>query len=569
MTAEKMTGYPSIDKPWLKYYSEKTINVPLPKCTIYESIYENNRNYPNDIALLYFGKKITYKKLFAEIEKTAKAFVTVGVKAGDNVALCTPAVPEAIYSILALNRLGANAVMLNPTFPQAQLLERIRETEASVLFVVNEVYHAVEKLISQTQIETIISCPAVNSLGAVVKTIKKVKKIEGTLKWNCFISQGKSAILPGTLSYQPQYSALMVYSSGTTGASKGIQLTNDSINATITDYGISGFDIERQDRYFAQIPIWFSTGIAITILVPLFYGITVILEPMYDFEIFYKHITKYRPHFLITASGLLDYLMENRPINPSYAFFKYLVVGGEYVTSQFEKKCNAWLEKNRNFNMLHKGYGMCECGGTVTSTTANCNAISSSGIPTPHVTVAAFDLETGIELKYGQRGELRVLTPCGMSGYFNNPEATASFFREDEQGRVWSCTGDMGYVAEDGSVYVDGRISESYQNENGKTVYLFDIERAILSAPNARQCRVVTSEVDGKITHIAHVTLMAHNTQEKVLSEIMAVCKEKLDSDHMPTLIKFYPDALPIAASGKIDTAALAVDNSINTLKYI
>ena len=95
MSKSNLTGYPSIDKPWLKYYSENAFNAQLPECTIYQNIYNHNKDYPNDVALLYFGKKITYRQLFCEVEKAEKAFIAQGVKRGDNVALCVPATPEA------------------------------------------------------------------------------------------------------------------------------------------------------------------------------------------------------------------------------------------------------------------------------------------------------------------------------------------------------------------------------------------------------------------------------------------------------------------------------------------
>lgn len=113
MAKKIITGYPSIDKPWLKYYSDEEINAEIPQGTIYNQIYENNIKFPHDIALLYFGKRITYKTMFKKTEHVAKVLVSYGVKDGDNVAVCMPALPETIYLILALNKVGANAVLLN------------------------------------------------------------------------------------------------------------------------------------------------------------------------------------------------------------------------------------------------------------------------------------------------------------------------------------------------------------------------------------------------------------------------------------------------------------------------
>ena len=104
-TPEKeLTGYPSIDKPWLKYYSEEAINAPLPECTIYEYLWANNKDHLDDVALIYFGRKITYRKLFENIDRAAEAFKSLGVESGDIVAMALPNVPENIYCMYAINK---------------------------------------------------------------------------------------------------------------------------------------------------------------------------------------------------------------------------------------------------------------------------------------------------------------------------------------------------------------------------------------------------------------------------------------------------------------------------------
>lgn len=552
MENKNLTGYPSIDKPWLKYYSEEAIHAPLPECTVWENIYKNNKMHLTDIALLYFGKKLSYRQLFTEIEKTARALAFLGVKNGENVAIYMPAVPETIYTILALNKLGANAGMINPTFSEKQMTDRINEMNAAVMVVVNELYATVQNVIPKTTIKHVVTCPAVNSLGRFVRLVKKVKPIPETISWNTFIRQAQSTSYT-TAAYEKNKPAIMVFSSGTTGASKGIQLTNDGINATACEYEHGGFGFQRQEIFFAQVPIWFSTGISVTMLVPLIHGVTVILEPVYDFELFHKHILKYKPNFLVTATGLLDYLMNSQPKAEAYRHFKYLVAGGEYVSPSAEQKYNQWLLDNQSAQVLHKGYGMCECGGTVTSTNKQSNVIGAAGIPLPHVTVAAFDLETGEEKRYGERGEIRVLSPCRMRGYYKKPAETANYFHTDENGNTWCRTGDMGYVAEDGNVYVSGRISDSYVNPDGKTVYLFDIERAVLDIPQIRQCKAVAHEINGKMTHICHIVLVDNADQEETLRAVKNHCAQTLNPEHQPELIRLYCKALPVAPSGKLN----------------
>ena len=555
---QKLTGYPSIDKPWLKYYTQEAIDAKLPECTIWENLYEHNKEHPSDIAILYFGKKITYRQLFSEVDRTARSLSYFGVKDGDNVVLCMPAMPEAIYVILALNKMGANAAMLNPTFTESQLTDRINELEPSVMIVANEFYKVVKNVIPKTTVRHVIECSIVNSLGLFVKKVKKVKHILDCMDWNEFIRCGKDCAYI-TAKYEKQKPAIVVFSSGTTGASKGIQLSNDGINATISEYG--AYDFNEQDVYFAQTPIWFSTGIVVTIMVPLVHGIKTVLEPIYDFEIFYKHIRKFKPNYLITPTGLLDYLMNKKPVSKAYKQFKYLAAGGEYVTPNMEQKYNQWLLRNNNANGLHKGYGMCECGGTVTSTNEYNNMVGSSGIPLSHVVVAAFDIVTGEEKKYMERGEIRVITPCRMLGYYKKPLETEKYFKKDVDGNVWACTGDMGYVSEDGNVFVCGRINDSYVNSEGDTIYLFDIERAVLDIEQVRQCKAVAQDINGEKTHVCHIVFYENVQVDSVFNAIKEHCRKKLPENHQPHLFRIYGDALPVAPSGKLNIAQMQSDS--------
>lgn len=560
-----ITGYPSKDKPWCRYYSQDALNAKLPETTIYNYIYEANKEHLDDTSLLFFGKKVSYRKLFIEIANAAKALVSVGVKPGDNIAICMPAIPETIYIIFAANRLGANVCMLNPCFTEEQLTDRLKETEAAIFITVNEFYQKLQPVINKVKPETLVCCSVVNSLGPIVKFVKKVKKIPNALDWYEFIRSGHNTDLPEVFIPEHDLPAIMVYSSGTTGASKGIQLTNYSVNATILDSSEVFLEMQRGDKFFIQIPVWFSTGISVTLLVAMYYGLTAIMEPIYDFEIFYEHIKKYRPNYLITATSLIDWLMEKKNYCKAYADFKCLAVGGEYITPQAEKRCNEWLAQNGNKIMLQKGYGMCELGGTTTAASVRYNVVGSAGLPMPHVMVSAFDLETGKELNYGQRGELRVISPCTMSGYYKHPDETAKFFHKDEKGQIWACTGDMGYISEDGNVFVDGRLSDSYTDKNGSTIYLFDIERTVLSIAQVRQCKVVAMEYQGEIIAVPHIVLLSDNDTDEVISKIHEACINNLAENHIPKYYALYTDALPVSLSGKFDTAKMK--NSIELLK--
>ena len=134
---KKLTGYPSIDKPWLKYYSEEAINTKLPECTIFEYIYEKNKTNLEKPALRYFNKVFTYSHMFAYIDKATKGFSAIGVKKGELVSLCMLTMPETIYSIYSLNKLGAVCNLIEPRTNAELIKDRINDSNSRVLVVVD------------------------------------------------------------------------------------------------------------------------------------------------------------------------------------------------------------------------------------------------------------------------------------------------------------------------------------------------------------------------------------------------------------------------------------------------
>ena len=207
-------------------------------CTVYQNIYQHNKEHLSETALEYFGVKITFSKLFEHVEACAKALLSNGVRAGDCVTLCTAGTPEAVYIVLACSKIGALANFVNPMFQPAQIRDRINETNAAFLFVLDKLYASVSSILSETCIRHLVVLPATASLPAPLRILAELKSpLEPELKqalhenskhslWSAFIKTGSSYASPTEAPYQKDTPVVMVYSSGTTGASKGIVLTN-------------------------------------------------------------------------------------------------------------------------------------------------------------------------------------------------------------------------------------------------------------------------------------------------------------------------------------------------------
>ena len=138
MKEQKNTGYPSIDKPWLKYYSEAAINGEIPKCTVFRNIYNNNKRNLSEVAIKYFGNQITYEQLFKKVDECSKSLINLGINKGDCIAICAAAVPEVIYLMLSCSKIGAIANFINPLFTNEQKINLINNTNATLMFVLDE-----------------------------------------------------------------------------------------------------------------------------------------------------------------------------------------------------------------------------------------------------------------------------------------------------------------------------------------------------------------------------------------------------------------------------------------------
>ena len=567
---KKLTGYPSMDKPWLKYYSEEAISSSLLQGTLYENIQKNNCDYPDQIALIYFGRKITYRQMFECIEQTRNAFLNYGIKKGDKVILFTSATPETVYTILALCRIGAVANMINPLFTEEQVVDRINETDASLMIVLDQLYDRVSDVIEKTCVKTAVvvpvygSMPSVMGLAARLKMKKDIPYGKSVISWKDFACDAKNDAPDAA--YEKDRPLVMVYSSGTTGASKGIVLTNDGINATLSNYFRQEyFPRERGETFLQMIPVWFSTGVVLSILMPLCMGVSVILEPVFSKESFARDIKKYQPNMTLAATSLWLYAMKcNELKNSDLSAMRYPITGGELVLPRVEAALNEFLNAHGCTAPLLKGYGMCELGGTVTTDSADHCKPGAAGYPIMGVTVAAFDMETNAEKRYGERGELRVASPCRMKEYFKNPEATKEYFWTDDNGTVWGRTGDMGYVDEDGFVYVLGRCSDHFRSQANRDVYCFDIENVILDNANVAQWEVVgLPDGAGYNVPVAQIVLEDNCTTsaEDLLSQIDEHCVTILDPDYVPCGYKIV-EAFPVKNNGKRDMELIRQDRT-------
>ncbi len=573
MSYQPLTGYASIDKPWERFYEGTEKSSIFLNTTPYQGLVNNNSNYPDEIALEYFGAKISFGELIKNIDMVAKSLEVYGVKKGNYVTICSTTTPEVIYAFYAISKIGAVANVISPFYTPEELLARINECNSKLIIMVDKFLPKFKELLNKSKDKKIIVLPMMNS--SVLRFITPKYKIDARaneVAWKTFIKDGACRNEAVVDVYEPKKAQAMVYSSGTTGASKGIVLSVDSFQKLINAYGNSGFDTSRRQKVYQNIPPWHSTGLSLGINFPLSFGVRVCIDPRFDHTVFIKNVLKFKPEYILTNTSMYQGFTFEKSLKllkgKSLSFLKYPVEGGEPLTEKDIANIEGVFKDHGSNARLLNGYGECECGATVTTDiTSHKFSNSASGIPLPEITVVSIFDDNFKELTYGERGNILVKTEIGMIEYFNNPVATEEFFYVDEKGERWSKTGDIGYMEEDGSLVVLGRKSD-FSVIEGKRIYNFDIERSVLSCNKVKLCEIQTHpENDNQlVAHIVWeneiVSLLKQQPEKQTefLMEIQEGVKKVMGISEAVPHSFCIRESFPSAHSGKRDISFIKRD---------
>ena len=501
MENKKLTGYPSIDKPWLKYYSEEAINAPLPECTLWQYLWENNKEYLFQTAITYYGKDITYACIFDEIKKYVASFVKLGIKKGDYVTIMSMQTPETIACIYALNYLGAVCNMVYVTLTQAELVRVLENTNSKALFVLDLDIEKINRIAESVEIP-VITLSVNNSMPTVVKVLmgfkgKKTKIHNKVMQYKDFISLGKGETIP-ECEKDADAIAIIVYTSGTTGEPKGVMLSNRNVNTIALECQVTHcYPNPRGQTFLNAMPPFLGYGIAMMNLAFCSGIVQIILLSSNPDEIA-KAVVKYKPNRIVYGPKLAEALIRN--VKGDLSFLMEYAGGGEAISEENEKAINSFLPMHGANIKYTGGYGMSEAASAVCSQQNQIDEYKyrSVGIPYPPTNVKVVDTDTDKELEYNKIGELCFSTPSLMVGYYKNKQATDQVIKVDEKGTRWIHTGDLGYVDEDGFIFIKGRMKRIFTTfgSDGSMYKLFPqrIEEFISKMTEVLACGIVVKE---------------------------------------------------------------------------
>lgn len=563
-------GYLTIDKPWLKYYSDESIMADLPKQTIYEYIKSKNCMGYDRIAIEYFGNKLTYKQLIEKIDDCAKSLVALGVKKGDIVTVCMPTTPEMVFIFYALSKIGAVSNMIDPRKSAKEIEEYSNEVGSKVFLGIHVAEEKYVELRKNTTVEHVIICTPYESfwkpLGSALKfkdSLGKKKKLNDALSWNEFMKLGKkNEQKVEMVKYSENMPVTIVHTGGTTGKAKGVVLSNDNINIGAHQCEVSGLNFKDRGTWLDIMPPFIVYGVGNGLHLPLSMGMKVILMPSFDPTKYDDIILKHKPNYMAGVPSHYGYLLKSKKMeNVDLSFIKTPIVGGDKMDYTLEAEVNKFLSEHNCGTKIIKGYGMSEVDAAVSvCINGEINRLKSVGIPLPDTVIGVFDPETDNELSYNEHGEIRISGPNVMVGYYNNPVEEKKIMHVDEVGARWIYSGDSGYYDDDSYLYVDGRYKEMIIRPDGFKVYPNAIEEVILLHSAVSECKVVGcrdySESQGELPK-AFIILNGNDFDyELVLEEIRELCRVHLAEYSLPFDYEIL-DKFPTTSIGKINTIAL------------
>ena len=558
---KKLTGYPSIDKPWLKYYSEKTINDSLPEYTLFEYLWENNKNHLDHAAFNYFGNKISYGELFWLIERAANGFSSIGVREGDIVTVFSINTPETIVCLYALNQIGAIPNMEYVTLTKNQAIDDVRLCKSKTVIILDALLSNFSCLADLACVQHVVILPVSESLPPVKRMLYRLKtKTEPcnkSIQFDTLLKQGNQY---QKASYKKDGPAVIVHSGGTTGNPKGVELSNDNLNYIAWVFKNNRNDAERGDSWLCAIPLFHAFGLAMGVIFPLSLGMQLILAVHYTDRELVRLFIKHKPNHIMGSGAHVPSIQTNKKIRKmDLSFFKTCGLGGTPLTEEKEKELVEFLSSRGSIAKASIGYGMSETSSAIaTELNRYYGKAGSAGIILCKSNVKVIDTDSGKELPYGQIGELCFSGPGIMMGYYHNDTETCHALFYDDKGVKWVHSGDLGYVDQDGFLFITGRIKRIYSTRaerNGTLFKLFPdyVARVISELPGVKDCAVVCiGDPEYKSIAIAFAVLQEGADPQKEKDAITSHVSSSLPVYCVPKRIGFIKN-LPMTPIGKVD----------------
>ena len=552
----------NVKTPWLPHMGNVPAHLEYPEGSMYDAVEAIANEYPNYVAFDFMGKSTTYRQLIQEIQRCARALKTIGVRENDCVTIAMPNCPQATYMFYAVNLVGGICNMIHPLSAEKEIEFYLNESKSVTVITLDQFYNKFEAVRQNTGVVNIILARVKDALSKPVRAgymltegrkIQKIPDDAPVIRWKDFLHLGRACFWNYKVERKASDPAVILYSGGTTGKTKGILLSNLNFNALGRQVIAANPMFRPGDKMLAAMPLFHGFGLGVCIHTMLSSGGRCILVPRFTAQSYAKLITKYRCNFIAGVPTLYEALIRIPDMkNADLSCLKGVFSGGDSLSVELKKKFDKFLYDHKATVQIREGYGTTETVTACCLTPTHISKEGSIGIPFPDIYIKIVKPDTDEELPYGEEGEILLAGPTVMQKYINHPEETARTLRTHKDGLTWVYTGDLGYMDTDGFIYFKGRAKRMIVS-SGYNIYPGQIEN-ILDAHEKVHMSCVIGIPDPYKMQAVKVFLMLKPdvpATDATKEEIMAYCRKNIAKYALPKEIEFR-DELPKTLVGKV-----------------
>ncbi|MEM1539320.1 MAG: long-chain fatty acid--CoA ligase [Candidatus Bathyarchaeia archaeon] len=531
-------------KPWLKLWPK---NVPTtlnyPEITLPQVLENSANEYPNKPAIIFEDKALTYEKLNDNVKRFASALQYLGIKKGDRVAVFSLNCPQFIIATYGALKTGAVVVPCSAAYKEMELEHQLNDSGAKVLISHEKLLSVANKAVKKTAVEYLIV-----TSGQDYQYLDNVEKFPGTegeehIHLLRLFQNHEPTPTPVTINPKEDL-AFLCYTGGTTGVPKGCMLTH--FNCVVDQlHEIAFYKLKRGEEVLLLfLPLFHIYGLNRCMGTYLAAASTIVLFERFNLIKVLEAIQKYKVTVFTGVPTVYNAIISFPDIK-SFNLQSVRI----WKSAAAPLTTSTWLKfKELVGANITIGWGLTEASPGLTLTPLDMEGYKPGmiGIPEIDTEVAVFDPESNVELPAGEVGELRARGPQIMKGYWNKPEETAKVFVKG-----WLCTGDLGYMDEDGMFYFVDRLKDVIK-VSGFQVWPMEVEDVLCSHPAVQEAAVVgiPDEYYGEVPK-AYVVLKNDYRGKVKEEELVKYCEEKLAKYKVPAKIEFLEE-LPKTPSGKI-----------------
>ena len=542
-----------MERPWLKQYEAGvSATISFPDVPLHRLLSDSAIRFPDRAAMVYYGRRLSYRQLDTLTERFARALIHLGVRKGDRVAIMLPNIPQSVIGYFGALKAGAYVVQTNPLYVAPEIAYQMTDSGAETIVALDLFYPRIKEVMERTPLKRVILTRVSDYLPWLKRFLYplkarrqgqwvEIKRNPPIYDFPTILAAAPDDLLLNPVS--PDDIALLQYTGGTTGVPKGAMLTHRNlvVNAYQCRQWLQGLR-EGQETFLGVLPFFHVYGMTTCQNLAILIGGTIVLLPRFQADEVLKTIVAHR----VTAFPGIPAMymaLNNHPKVGEYDLTSvcYCISGAGPLFAEVQERFET-LTGSR----LVEGYGLTEA-----SPVTHCNPIVGKrrsrciGLPVPGTDARVVDLKTGRLLEgTGETGELQVKGSQVMRGYWNQDAETTAVLRDG-----WLSTGDVVRMDEEGFFFIQDRKKDMIKS-GGMNVYPREVDECLCQHPKVKEACVIGIPQDLRGEKIKAFVVLKEG-ERATPAEILDHCRKGLAKFKVPKQVEFRTE-LPKTLVGKV-----------------